>query len=71
MADDNELEFKPWWLSKGILGGVASALAGLAGIAGYTLDADTLLMLLSNSAAVVAGVVAVMGRLNATTPIKK
>ena len=65
---------KLWWQSKGVWGGLVAALAGVAGLAGYVVDADSqaaiveILLLVSGS---VGGVLATVGRVKATKVIGK
>lgn len=74
----NEIETKPWYLSKTVLGGVIAAGAGVAGLFGINLDALTqaellahLDMIVTAGSALVGGVLAIYGRLKATKSISK
>lgn len=62
---------KLWWMSRGVLGGVATIVAGLAGLAGYVVDAAALTQVLLDAAVVGAGAVSVYGRIAATQIIQK
>lgn len=63
-------ELKPWWLSRGVLGGAASVIAGLAGIVGYSIDVAAATQLFVDVAALGAGIVAIVGRVKATQIIQ-
>lgn len=70
---------KLWYASSGIWGGVAAAVAGLAGIAGYTITpadqaamADSIaqtVTLISSLTAVGGGLLAIFGRARASKTI--
>ena len=69
---------KAWWASKGVGAGVVTALAGLAGMAGYDIDkaaqgemVDYIMQVLPLAVATIGGLVGVWGRVKATKVIKK
>jgi len=64
---------KPWWRSKGVIGGtVAMVLPILAafGIGGLADQGETITQLVMQIAAAVAGAIAVYGRVVATKKLK-
>lgn len=62
---------KPWWQSRGVLGGLVAAAAGLGAVFGLEIDqAETLEIAMAASAAV-GGLMAVYGRVRATKPIRR
>jgi hypothetical protein len=68
-----EIAPKPWYQSKGIWGAIVAVVAPLIGLAsGYTIDNDQqafIVEVVSNLAAAVGGVLAFIGRKNATKEI--
>lgn len=60
-ADLETLPGKPWWLSRGSVGAAVTIIAGLAGIAGYTLDAEALTALAVPLITVVFGIISLIG----------
>jgi hypothetical protein len=65
---------KAWWMSRGVWGGVVAALAGLAGIWGYSIPAEDQARVVELIVAIVSavgGVVAVVGRAMAKRPIRR
>ena len=70
---------KRWWESSAIWGGVASAIAGAAGLLGYTVSAEDAQALASSASQVVqlvtsvgalgGGVLAIIGRIRASKVI--
>lgn len=65
-------EEKRWYLSKTIWGGLVAVVAALAGIVGIDVDAangDAVVLALTNAAAAIGGVVAIIGRLDAVKTI--
>lgn len=61
---------KPWWRSRTAWAAAVTFLAGLLGLAGIDLDAslqDELVTLLTATAELAAGVIAFIGRFQATT----
>ena len=67
------MDSKAWWLSKGIWGGIVSAVAGiLAAIWGVSLSPDDQELVVNLALAVASaagGVMAIVGRLLAKKPI--
>ena len=64
---------KPWWASRGVVGGLVAAGAGIAGLFGYALSpAETAAIgeLVLALTAAVAGLVAAIGRARASRPIR-
>lgn len=62
---------KPWYLSKGVIGGVGSIVAGILMIAGVdTVDATDGVNAALGAIAGLSGVVAVWGRIAAKGPLK-
>lgn len=72
-------ETKPWYLSRGVLGGAVSAVAGAAQLAGYTVTpadqaalvdgATQLGQLAFGVGSLVGGLVAIWGRIKASKAI--
>lgn len=60
---NRQREVKPWFASKGVIGGLVAALAGLIGLSAD--DTAHLVELLSNATAIVGGLLAVYGRIRA------
>lgn len=64
---------KKWYLSKTIWGGIVALCAALAGIVGIEVDAashEALAAALTNAAAAVGAIVAIIGRLDAVKTIR-
>lgn len=65
-------DVKRWYQSKTIWGGLVALIAALAGLVGIELDAATgsaLTVALSQAAAAIGAIVAIVGRLEAVKPI--
>lgn len=65
-------ESKSLFASKGVMGGVVAALAGVVGVFGYTItpeDQAALITLIPSIVAIVGGIVAMYGRIKATKKI--
>ena len=63
---------KPWWRSRTAWAAAVSVLAGLLGLAGLNLDAtlqDELVTLLTGAAEIGAGIMAFIGRFQASTTL--
>ena len=63
---------KPWWRSRTVWAAAVSVLAGLLGLAGLNLDAtlqDELVTLLTGAAEIGAGIMAFIGRFQASTTL--
>lgn len=63
---------KPWWQSRTVWAAAVSVLAGLLGLAGLNLDAtlqDELVTLLTGAAEIGAGIMAFIGRFQASTTL--
>lgn len=68
------MDEKAWWASRGVWGGIVAALAGLAGIWGYSIPAEDQGRVVELIVAIVSaggGVVAVVGRAVAKRPIRR
>lgn len=64
---------KDWYKSKGVLGGAVAAIAGVAGVMGYTIDESsqaTIVELLVSIVAAAGGLLAAYGRIKADAKIK-
>ena len=69
----NLYDEKNWYASKGVWGGVVAAGAGLAGVLGYAIDEATqahIVELAVSAAALVGGVLALIGRIKASKAVK-
>jgi hypothetical protein len=67
------IDTKPWYQSRSIWGGLVALLAGIAGIVGVEIDAGTseaLVLALTNGAAAVGAVIAILGRLAAQKTLR-
>ena len=64
-------EPKPWYASRAMWGGLVTAGAGVAGLAGYAVDSAALTDLVIGGVTLVGGVLAWVGRAQATRPIRK
>jgi hypothetical protein len=60
---------KPWWASRAMLGILASAVATLAGLAGWLVDADAITTLLVQAVEVGGLVLAFIGTLRRRAPL--
>jgi len=67
---------KPWWLSRGVWGGVIAVLSGIAGLLGYAVSdteqaliADALVVVVASASSAAGGVLAIIGRIKASTAI--
>jgi hypothetical protein len=60
---------KPWWQSRAIWGSLIAAAAGLAGLAGYTVDVPAVTEAIVGAATLVGAALAWYGRLRAERPI--
>lgn len=63
---------KPWYLSKGVIGGLVAVLASLAGLLNYTIgsaDQTQLVDLITAAAGLIGGGVAIVGRISASKKI--
>ena len=61
---------KPWWQSKTVWASIVTLLAGIASLAGVSLDAtlqDELAILITAMAEIVSGAIALFGRMQAQT----
>ena len=64
---------KPWYQSRSIWGGLVALVAGVGGIVGVEVDAatsETLILSLTNGAAAIGAVVAILGRLAAQKTLR-
>ena len=69
-----EQALKHWYLSKTIIGGILALLAGIAGLFGYALDAETqrsLVELIYSLSSTIGGIVAIVGRIKADRKVGK
>ena len=65
---------KHWYLSKTIIGGILALLAGISGLFGYALDAETqrsLVELVYSLSSTIGGIVAIIGRIKADRKVGK
>ncbi|WP_295582246.1 hypothetical protein [uncultured Lamprocystis sp.] len=62
-------EPKRWYESRGVIGGLMVVLAQLAQVIGYQVDAAALTDLVLQGVALVGGLLALVGRVQATQPI--
>jgi len=76
MSPAQEAVGKPWWLSRGVWGGVIAVLSGVAGLLGYSLSgaeqallADTAVSVAAAAASAAGGVLAIIGRIKASKTI--
>ncbi len=60
---------KPWWKSKGVIGGLVAVIAGLAGLFGVDVDQPVLTDIILQVGAAIGGVLAVIGRIKAEKPV--
>ena len=60
----------PWWQSRAIRGGIAVLLSQVASLIGYQLDAGPLAGVLTDTAGLAGGLVAIWGRVRAIQPVK-
>jgi peptidoglycan hydrolase-like protein with peptidoglycan-binding domain len=58
-----------WWMSKALIGGVATILVGIVGIFGYQLDSQVITEIILSTITVVTGVISVLGTLKRKAPI--
>lgn len=64
---------KPWWKSKGVLGSLGTILIPIAGMAGVEIsggDISQAVELVVQTAAVVSGVIALIGRITARSRVR-
>jgi hypothetical protein len=54
---------KPWWTSRALLGGMATIIVGIAGLAGYALDVAQITDVVVSASALVAGILSTVGSL--------
>lgn len=65
-------DVKPWYLSKGVWGGLVSLLAaGVAALTAYELDADTQTLIVTTLTSVIGAVLSIYGRVAATKTLTK
>lgn len=62
---------KPWYLSRAVLGALATIIASGAGIAGWVVDAGHLADILSSTATLVFGVIAFIGTIQRKGEIRR
>lgn len=60
---------KPWWQSATIISALTVVVSQAAALVGYTLDAGQLYDIATNAVGLVAGVIAILGRVRAIQPI--
>jgi NADPH-dependent curcumin reductase CurA len=67
---------KPWWLSRGVWGGVIAVLSGIAGLLGYAVSdaeqaliADAVVIVAASASSAAGGVLAIIGRIKASRVI--
>lgn len=64
---------KPWYLSRGIIGGVVAVIAAIAGAFGHTVapaDQAALIDALADIGGAAGGILAIYGRAKAKTVVK-
>lgn len=62
---------KPWWMSRAVVGSVVTVAVGVAGIAGWSVDAAATTELVVSLLTMVSGAVAWWGSVQRKTPIDK
>jgi hypothetical protein len=65
-------EVKPWYLSKGVIGGAVAVVASIAGLFHYSIAPDDqaqLVELITGIATLLGGGVAIIGRIQASKKI--
>jgi hypothetical protein len=60
---------KPWWTSRGLLGGLATIIVGIAGLAGYALDVAQITEIVVSASALLAGILSTVGSIKRKAPI--
>ena len=72
------MDSKPWYLSRGVWGGIVAAVAGVLALLGRSLPADAVgpltddvMRIVEGLAAVIGGALAIYGRVKAQTPVGK
>lgn len=68
------MDSKVWWQSRAVWGGVIAIVAGIGPLVGVAVDADTqnaLIECLTSLFAAVGGLLALVGRLRASTTIQR
>jgi hypothetical protein len=71
MVDSPEIEEKPWWQSRAIIGTAVSSVAIVVGMAGVEMDVGVTTELVVGLVAIVGNAFAWWGRVQATQPISK
>lgn len=72
MAAPDTHDGKAWWASRTIWAGIVSALAGIAGVAGYSIspeDQAQIVTLVVGVASLVGGAGAIFGRIKASKAV--
>ena len=69
-SNDKSAGSKPPWLSRGVVGSVVVIVATVAGFKGWSVDADKTTDLIMQAMALIGGIVALWGRLQAEQPIR-
>jgi uncharacterized membrane protein HdeD (DUF308 family) len=70
MSDTEET--KPWYQSRGVIGGLVAAAAGIAAAFNFDISADTQTMIVEaviGVGATIGGIVAVIGRIKASKKV--
>ena len=62
---------KAWYESRAVWGGIVTAGAGIAGLAGYDVDKESLTDILLGIGGLVGSALAIWGRVQATRPISR
>jgi phage shock protein PspC (stress-responsive transcriptional regulator) len=60
---------KKWWQSKGMIGGLAAVIAGIAGFWNVDFDVQNIEELITSGVAFAAGIIAMIGRFKAVKKI--
>ena len=61
---------KPWWQSKGVVGGFIAAAAPVVALFGVDVDVEQTTQIARQCAGLVGGVLAVYGRVKADSPVR-
>ena len=67
----NDIEEKPWWQSRTIIGALVVVLAQALRISGYEVDSAALTQLILDSMSLLGAALAMWGRVKANAPISK
>lgn len=62
---------KPWWTSKAVLGSLATIIASILGVVGYSIDASMISEILVASVTAITGILSLIGTINRKGEIEK